>query len=77
MALAATLTPNVSMPAVPKSSPGIYRRSCGPVAVVGDSVVFSPRLMEVGQFYCAQLDGQPYLYVRTSEDEIEVYGLAG
>lgn len=76
MALAATLAPNMRMRGVPKSSPGIYRRSCDPVEAVGDSVVFKPKLMEVGQFYCAQLGGRPYLYVRTAEGEIEVYGLA-
>ena len=47
-----------------------------PVRVVGDSVVFSPKDMEIDKFYLAQLGDSPYIYRRTGEGEVEVYGLA-
>jgi hypothetical protein len=34
------------------------------------------RLMEMGRFYFAELEGQPYLYRKVSDHEVEVYGLA-
>ena len=46
-----------------------------PVQVRGDSVVFRPTEMELNKYYCAELKGQPYLYRRVGEDEVEVYGL--
>ena len=47
-----------------------------PVKVVGNSVVFSPKAMELNKFYLAELNGAPYIYRRVSAGEIEVYGLA-
>ena len=48
-----------------------------PVKVVGDSVVFDPKAMELNKFYLAELNGAPYIYRRVSAGEVEVYGLAG
>lgn len=48
-----------------------------PVRVVGKSVRFSPKDMELNKFYTAQLsDDEVYMYRRVSEGEVEVYGLA-
>lgn len=47
------------------------------VRVEGDSVILNPEYMEVGRFYFAELKGEPYLYRKVSDQEIEVYGLAG
>ena len=47
-----------------------------PVKVVGNSVVFSPKAMELNKFYLAELNGAPYIYRRVSAGEVEVYGLA-
>ena len=47
-----------------------------PVRVVGTSVVFSPQGMELNKFYLAELNGEPYMYRRVSDGEVEVYGLA-
>lgn len=47
-----------------------------PVKVVGNSVVFSPKSMELNKFYLAELNGAPYIYRRVSAGEVEVYGLA-
>lgn len=47
-----------------------------PVKVVGNSVVFSPKAMELKKFYLAELSGAPYIYRRVNADEVEVYGLA-
>ena len=47
-----------------------------PVEVVGDSIVFNPKSMTLGRFYVVELEEKPYLYRRTSETEVEVYGLA-
>ena len=48
-----------------------------PVRVVGKSVRFSPKDMELNKFYLAQLsDDEVYMYKRVSEGEVEVYGLA-
>ncbi len=41
-----------------------------------DSVNLRIEEMETGRFYFAELDGEPYLYRKISEHEIEVYGLA-
>ena len=30
----------------------------------------------MGKFYFAELEGQPYLYRKVSDHEVEVYGLA-
>ena len=46
------------------------------VRVAGNSIVFSPKDMELNKFYLVQLDDSPYVYRRTSADEVEVYGLA-
>ena len=46
------------------------------VEVVGDSIVFNPKSMTLGRFYVVELEGKPYIYRRTSETEVEVYGLA-
>ncbi len=53
-----------------------YAASREPVEVRGDSVNFDMKLMETGRFYFAELDGQPYLYRKVSDHEVEVYGLA-
>ena len=47
-----------------------------PVKVVGNSVVFSPKSMELNKFYLVELNGAPYIYRRVSAGEVEVYGLA-
>ena len=47
-----------------------------PVKVVGNSVVFSPKAMELNKFYLAELNGAPCIYRRVSAGEVEVYGLA-
>ena len=47
-----------------------------PVEARGDSVNFDMNLMEMNRFYFAELDGQPYLYRKVSDHEVEVYGLA-
>lgn len=47
------------------------------VTVEDDSIILDPRLMKVGQYYSVELDGKPYLYRKTSDSEIEMYGLAG
>jgi hypothetical protein len=47
-----------------------------PVEVRGDAVNFDMRLMEMGRFYFAELEGQPYLYRKVSDHEVEIYGLA-
>lgn len=47
-----------------------------PVKVVGNSVVFNPKTMELNKFYLAELNGAPYIYRRISAGEVEVYGLA-
>ena len=47
-----------------------------PITIAGDSIILDPKLMKVGQYYSAELDGKPYLYRKTSENGIEMYGLA-
>lgn len=47
-----------------------------PVEVRGDSVNFDMNLMKMGKFYFAELEGQPYLYRKVSDHEVEIYGLA-
>ena len=47
-----------------------------PIAIEGDSIILDPKVMKVGQYYSAELDGKPYLYRKTGENEIEMYGLA-
>ena len=47
-----------------------------PVEARGDSVNFDMNLMEMNRFYFAELDGQPYLYRKVSDHDVEVYGLA-
>lgn len=47
-----------------------------PVEVAENSVVFTPYEMEIDRFYFVELDGEPYLYRRVSDGEVEVYGLA-
>lgn len=50
--------------------------SSEPLKVVGNSVVFNPKTMELNKFYLAELNGAPYIYRRISAGEVEVYGLA-
>ena len=47
-----------------------------PVQVRGNSIIVNSAAMVVGQVYCVELDGQPYIYRKTAENELEVYGLA-
>lgn len=47
-----------------------------PIKVTDDSVRFNPKYMELGKFYCVELNKEPYLYRKVSENEVEVYGLA-
>lgn len=47
------------------------------VRAEGDSVSLNPEYMEVGRFYLVELKGEPYLYRKVSDHEVEVYGLAG
>ena len=48
-----------------------------PVRVIGKSIRFSPKDMELNKFYTAQLsDDEVYFYRRVSEGEVEIYGLA-
>jgi hypothetical protein len=53
-----------------------YEAARKPVEVRGDSVNYNMRLMEMGRFYFAELEGQPYLYRKVSNHEVEIYGLA-
>ena len=46
------------------------------VNVQGNSVVFNPKYMKIGRFYCIEFENKPYLYRKISEYEVEVYGLA-
>ena len=46
------------------------------VWVSRDSVNFNMEKMELGRFYFAELKGEPYLYRKISDHEVEVYGLA-
>ena len=46
------------------------------VRVRGESVVFDPRYMSLDRFYLIELNNEPYLYRKVSEDEVEIYGLA-
>ena len=48
----------------------------GPVEAQGESVNFDVNLMEMHRFYFAELEGQPYLYRKVSDHEVEIYGLA-
>jgi len=41
-----------------------------------ESIYFKIENMELGRFYFAELKGEPYLYRKISDHEIEVYGLA-
>ena len=47
-------------------------------AIIGesDSIVVNPTFMEVGKFYLGETDDRPYLYRKTNNDEIEVYGFS-
>ena len=47
-------------------------------AVVADEgvVTFDPSQMDLNRYYCVELDGEPILYRRVSDREVEVYGLA-
>ena len=47
-----------------------------PVKVHQDSVSLDIEKMELNRYYLAELGGEPYLYRKISEHEIEVYGLA-
>lgn len=47
-----------------------------PVEIEGDSVVFHPSRMRTGDYYMAVLRGEPYLYRKVSDTEVQVYGLA-
>lgn len=47
-----------------------------PVTLDGPAIRLRPNLMELGRFYVVTLRGEPYLYRKVSESEIEVYGLA-
>ena len=47
-----------------------------PVEIDGDSIIFNPVSMTTGHYYLAVLHGEPYLYRKISETEVEVYGLA-
>ena len=41
-----------------------------------ESVSLNIQKMELNRYYFAELRGEPYLYRKISEHEIEVYGLA-
>ena len=47
-------------------------------AVVADQGVvrFKPSEMDLNRYYCVELDGEPIVYRRVSEREVEIYGLA-
>lgn len=47
-----------------------------PVKVQNGSILFRPSDMEIGHYYCVELDGKPYLYRKINDTEVEVYGLA-
>ena len=64
------------MPALPFLTKKTAAEPTQPVKVVGNSVVFNPRAMELNKFYLAELNGAPYIYRRVSAGEVEVYGLA-
>lgn len=46
------------------------------VTVEGNSTKINPQYMQLYRFYLAELDGEPYLYRKVSEHEVEIYGLA-
>jgi len=46
------------------------------VRVEGDLIVLDPAAMAINKYYFAMLDGEPYLYRKINEREVEVYGLA-
>lgn len=46
------------------------------VKVEEDSVTINPKYMTTGQFYFAEIKGEPFLYRKVSEHEVEIYGLA-
>ena len=54
---------------------GDVARAASAVRVEGDSIRLHPEAMLTGYFYTAVLNGEPYLYRKTSDSEIEVYGL--
>ena len=63
--------------ASPSSKPrSILADLMPPVEIEGDSVVFHPSRMRMGDYYMAVLRGDPYLYRKVSDTEVQVYGLA-
>ena len=56
--------------------PEVHRSEQLAVEVQGDSIVIDPSAMVHGEYYCVTLAGEPYIYRKNAEGEIEVYGLA-
>ena len=47
-----------------------------PLQVRGGSIIVNSAAMAPGHVYCIELDGHLYIYRKTAENELEVYGLA-
>jgi len=70
-----TLNPVARLPIESKPSCLIDDGSGEAVEVVDNAIVFRPSAMRLNRYYLAELNGQPYLYRKVSEHEVEVYGL--
>ena len=46
------------------------------VRIQDGSVILNPQYMKLKRFYFVELNGDPYLYCKVSEHEVEIYGLA-
>jgi hypothetical protein len=53
-----------------------YEAARSPVEVRGDSINYNVEKMEINRFYLAVLKGEPYLFRKVSDHEVEIYGMA-
>ena len=53
-----------------------YEAAREPVHVQGDSINYNVEKMEINRFYLAVLKGEPYLFRKVSDHEVEIYGMA-
>ena len=47
-----------------------------PLEIRGNAILVNPAAMVMDEYYCLKLNGNPYMYRKTADNEIEVYGLA-
>ena len=59
-----------------KEIPGRKGAPSEPVTVEDGAIRFRPSLMELNRYYVVDFNGEPFLYRRVSDGEVEIYGPA-